>query len=79
MILLLFALFQTPVVKQEVNENGRLVRKSKKKVQYDLMIASEKDLDETPKKKKKNIEKDEEELESWVQAIIDSQESAAAK
>ncbi|XP_071149250.1 lymphocyte-specific helicase-like [Mytilus edulis] len=69
----------TPVVKQEVNENGRLVRKSKKKVQYDLMIASDKDLDETPNKKKKNIEKDEEELESWVQAIIDSQESAAAK
>lgn len=43
------------------------------------MIASDKDLDETPNKKKKNIEKDEEELESWVQAIIDSQESAAAK
>ena len=62
-----------------MNENGRLVRKSKKKVQYDLMIASDKDLDETPNKKKKNIEKDEEELESWVQAIIDSQESAAAK
>ncbi|CAC5377006.1 HELLS [Mytilus coruscus] len=67
----------TPVVKPELNENGRLVRKSKKKVQYDLMIASEKDLDETPKKTKKNIEKDEEELESWVQAIIDSQESVA--
>ena len=58
----------------ECNEKGRPVRKTtKKQVNYDLMIASEKDLEETGKKKKrKNIEKEEAELESWIQAIVDA-------
>lgn len=64
---------------QDVDVNGRPIRMStKKKVNYDLMIATENDADDdSPKRKKskKNIEKDEEELEQWAQAMVQNQES----
>ena len=42
------------------------------------MLATDKDLNETPKKGR-FIQKDEEEIESWVQAIIDNQEAYSSK
>ena len=42
------------------------------------MLATDKDLKETPKKGR-FIQKDEEEIESWVQAIIDNQEAYSSK
>lgn len=66
----------------ELDANGRPIRNAtKKKVNYDLMIATEKELDdESPKRKKtqKRIEKDEEELEKWVQAMVQNQESMSS-
>jgi hypothetical protein len=63
----------------ELDERGRPIRKtSKKKVNYALMLATDKDLNETPKKGR-FIQKDEEEIESWVQAIIDNQEAYSSK
>lgn len=55
--------------KVEVNEKGRPIRKSaKKKVNYKLMMAS--DSDSAPlKPTEKAIEKDEEDLAAWIQAV----------
>ncbi|KAL5010128.1 hypothetical protein ScPMuIL_012433 [Solemya velum] len=60
----------------EVNAKGRPVRRSsKKKVDYSVMLASDKDL-RTPTKQK---EKDEEEIEEWVRAVVESQNDRMAQ
>ena len=56
----------------ETNDKGRLVRRAtKRSIDYSLMFGKE---EEEEPKKRRNIAKEEAELDSWLQAMIDNQE-----
>ena len=64
---------QGTIEKVEVDRNNRPLRKvTKKKVDYSLMVASEKDDKECRTSRQKAQE--EEEIEGWVKAVVEMQQ-----